>query len=116
MQRNARDCLACLHPSLSVPNTLGKQFVECHFHQSQKVSLVVCSTLLANHDVTRLLDECMTPAQKVELDEAEAVCRRFMAWNLMDFDVDANAARGGVKAKLAEVLGRGLNEDNGDDD
>lgn len=48
----------------------------------------------------------MTPAQIEELEEAEIVCRRFMAWSMEDVDVDANAARGVVKAKLAEILGR----------
>lgn len=75
------------------------------------------SLLLAAHDVTRLLDESMTPIQKKELGEAEAVCRRFMAWNLEDFDVDANPSRGGVKARLAEVLRHNSNdEDDGDGD
>ncbi|KLO15985.1 hypothetical protein SCHPADRAFT_238288 [Schizopora paradoxa] len=74
------------------------------------------SSLLANHDVTRLLDESMTTEQVKELEDAEAMCRRFMAWNLDDFDVDANAARGGVKAKLAKVLGRGSNDTFNEDD
>ncbi len=58
----------------------------------------------------------MTPAQEREMQDAEAVCRRFLAWNLEDFDVDTNASKGGVKAKLAEILGRSLDDDVGDDD
>lgn len=57
----------------------------------------------------------MTAEQVEELGAAESMCRRFMGWNLGDFDVDANAARGGVKAKLAEILGRGPSN-IGDDD
>jgi len=101
-----------------VRNTSGKYAaLSICFFDETCVPYLNYSSLLAAHDVTRLLDESMTPIQKKELGEAEAVCRRFMAWNLEDFDVDANPSRGGVKARLAEVLRHNSNdEDDGDGD
>lgn len=58
--------------------------------------------LISTHNVTRLLDEAMTPAEVKELEAAEAVCRRFLEWDLDNFDCEVP---GGVKARLAEVLG-----------
>jgi len=42
----------------------------------------------------------MTDAEKLDLEDAEAVCRRFLAWNLNESEDGLD-----VKAKLAEVLG-----------
>lgn len=41
----------------------------------------------------------MTQEEKEDLEDAEAVCRAFVGWNL-----DAEAT--GVKVRLAQVLGR----------
>lgn len=54
--------------------------------------------------MTLLFDENMTPKEVAELEEAEAVCRRFLQWDIENFDLEA-AGQGGVKAKLAEILG-----------
>ncbi|TDL23286.1 hypothetical protein BD410DRAFT_176959 [Rickenella mellea] len=59
------------------------------------------SELLSTHQLNLLLDETMNDKEIHELGEAEAVCRRLMAWDLSDA---ANAVE--VKEKLAEVLGR----------
>ncbi|KAH8825333.1 DNA mismatch repair protein MutS [Flagelloscypha sp. PMI_526] len=40
------------------------------------------SFLLSTHELGRLLDEDMTKKEKDELEEAEEVCRRFLAWDL----------------------------------
>lgn len=55
------------------------------------------SELMACHELGQLLDEDLTEAEKTELEEAEAVCRAFVAWNL---DKDAT----NVKDRLAKVL------------
>ena len=64
-----------------------------------------CSNLISAHDLTRLLDEEMTEKERLDLEDAEAVCRRFLAWDL-DADQDEN-----VKEKLRKCLGRNSNED-----
>lgn len=61
-----------------------------------------------------MLDEGMSEAERLDLAEAEAVCRRFMQW---DLKAEAEREDGRVKAKLGEVLGKesdGLG--NGGDD
>ena len=49
----------------------------------------------------------MSEKERDELEEAEAVCRRFLAWNLGDDDGTE------VKVKLAKVLGREEEEAEG---
>ncbi|KAL1744418.1 DNA mismatch repair protein MutS [Schizophyllum fasciatum] len=56
--------------------------------------------LLSTHELGQLLDEDMTAGEREELEEAEAVCRRFLAWDLREDDGED------VKSKLARVLGR----------
>ncbi|KAI5896843.1 uncharacterized protein SCHCODRAFT_02725125 [Schizophyllum commune H4-8] len=58
------------------------------------------SRLISTHELGQLLDEEMSEKERDELEEAEAVCRRFLAWNLGEDDGTE------VKAKLAKVLGR----------
>lgn len=75
------------------------------FHPQIRIYLTEytsCRNLISTHNVTRLLDEAMTPAEVNELEAAEAVCRRFLEWDLDNFDCEEP---GGVKARLAEVLG-----------
>jgi len=69
-------------------------------------SLPLSSQLISTHELGRLLDEEMTVEERAELEDAEAVCRRFLEWNLSPEEnegVDVNA-------RLAFVLGR--NEKN----
>ncbi len=62
------------------------------------------SELLSIHEHGRLLDEEMTEKELQDLEEAEEVCRRFLAW---DLEVDKeHVGDGGVKRKLAAVLGK----------
>ncbi|KAK0503937.1 DNA mismatch repair protein MutS [Armillaria luteobubalina] len=56
------------------------------------------SEMISNHELSRLLDEEMTEEERKELEDAEAVCRRFLAWDLEN-------EHGNVKKKLAEILG-----------
>ena len=44
----------------------------------------------------------MTEEERLDLEDAEAVCRRFLTWDLDD----EQGLGEGVKTKLAEVLGR----------
>ncbi|KAK2465358.1 hypothetical protein APHAL10511_002712 [Amanita phalloides] len=61
------------------------------------------SELIATHEVGRLLDEEMTEEERLDLEGAEAICRRFLTW---DLDDNQGLGEGGVKAKLSEILGR----------
>ncbi|KAJ3895476.1 muts domain V-domain-containing protein [Lentinula edodes] len=57
------------------------------------------SQLLSSYEIGRLLDERMSEKEVLELEEAEAICRRFLGWNL-------TVNNAGAKKKLGEVLGR----------
>jgi DNA mismatch repair protein MSH5 len=48
----------------------------------------------------------MTERERLDLENAEAVCRRFLSWDLNADEVDIN--EGQVKIKLGGVLGRDL--------
>jgi len=67
------------------------------------------SQLLSRHELSQLLDEEMTEKEHQELEEAEVVCRRFLAWDLKADE--ESLADGEVKRKLAAVLGRGAEAD-----
>ncbi|KIJ54568.1 hypothetical protein M422DRAFT_73531 [Sphaerobolus stellatus SS14] len=61
------------------------------------------SNLLSAHAVNDLLDEAMTPEEEQELTDAEAVCRKFLEWDLSpDGQKDDKDAR----TRLKVVLGR----------
>lgn len=47
----------------------------------------------------------MTEKERLDLEDAEVVCRRFLAWDLM-VDGEEDICEGQVKEKLAAVLGR----------
>ncbi|KAF9221022.1 hypothetical protein BS17DRAFT_713109 [Gyrodon lividus] len=66
------------------------------------------SELLAEHELGKLLEEQMTDEERLDLQAAEEVARRFLEWNLTS---DEAAHQSGVKARLAEVLGRDLSDD-----
>ncbi|KAG6814232.1 hypothetical protein H0H92_015347 [Tricholoma furcatifolium] len=59
------------------------------------------SHLLSTHELRRLLDESMTDEERIDLQDAEAVCRRFLAWDLDSREQEADA-----KTMLARCLGR----------
>ena len=46
----------------------------------------------------------MTEAECAELEDAEAICRRFLAWDLEKAEEDI--CEGEAKEKLGEILGR----------
>jgi len=52
---------------------------------------------MARHELGQLLDEDLTDSEKTELEEAEAVCRAFVAWDLSNDVTD-------VKDRLAKIL------------
>jgi len=56
------------------------------------------------HESRRLLDEEMTEKERKDLQDAEMVCRRFLAWDLKADEEDVT--EGEVKRKLAVVLGK----------
>jgi hypothetical protein len=60
----------------------------------------VPSVLMAHHELGQLLDEDLTDSEKTELEEAEAVCRTFVAWDLSNDVTD-------VKDRLAKILDTG---------
>ena len=59
------------------------------------------SALFAAHELEKLLDEDMTEEEARELEEAEAIGRKFLAWNLDD---EAALSRP-PKDVVAEILG-----------
>lgn len=61
------------------------------------------SELISTHELGKLLDEEMTKEERLDLEDSEAVCRRFLTW---DLDDKQGLGEGGVKTKLAEVLGK----------
>lgn len=68
-------------------------------HALQYLPDVVVSNLISKHEIVQLMDEGMTEEEMADLAEAEAICKRFLEWDLED--------RTGldVKAKLKWVLG-----------
>ncbi|KAG5352097.1 hypothetical protein C0989_003896 [Termitomyces sp. Mn162] len=64
------------------------------------------SHLLSTHELGRLLDESMTEDERFDLQDAEAVCRRFLAWDLDSPEQEADA-----KTMLARCLGRKQDDD-----
>ena len=64
---------------------------------------VSCSHLLSIHELGVLLDEEMTDEEKADLEDAEEVCRRFLAW---DLEASRGDVTGIIKEKFAQVLGR----------
>lgn len=65
------------------------------------------SHLVSTHELGRLLDEGMGEVERLDLAEAEVVCRRFLEW---DLKAEAEKEDGSVKLKLGYVLGRESNE------
>ncbi|KAJ7784480.1 DNA mismatch repair protein MutS [Mycena metata] len=63
------------------------------------------SHLISTHELGKLLDEEMTDKERDDLADAEAVCRKFLQW---DLEGDGG---GNVKGRLAEVLGRNHDEE-----
>lgn len=59
------------------------------------------SALFAAHELEKLLDEDITEEEARELEEAEAIGRKFLAWNLDD---EAALSRP-PKDVVAEILG-----------
>ncbi|KAH7919581.1 hypothetical protein BV22DRAFT_1108014 [Leucogyrophana mollusca] len=65
------------------------------------------SQLLAAHELGELLEEDMTADEEHDLEEAEAVCRRFLPWDLQSEEATQQTD---VKGILARVLGRTATE------
>lgn len=61
------------------------------------------SELLVQHELGKLLEEKMTDEERLDLQAAEEVARRFLEWDLTS---DEAVYQTGVKAQLAKVLGR----------
>ena len=67
------------------------------------------SQLLVTHELDQLLDEGMSEVERLDLAEAEKVCRRFLRWDLKA-DSEVEGEDGWVKVKLGHVLGRDSDE------
>jgi hypothetical protein len=63
------------------------------------------SRLLQAHEIGRLLDEAMPEADVRELQEAEDVCRRFLAVDLLTDEGCADVLASGAREMLERVLG-----------
>lgn len=64
------------------------------------------SALFAAHELEKLLDEDMTEEEARELEEVEAIGRKFLAWDLND----ETAMDRPPKEIVAEILGM-MNDD-----
>ncbi|KAH9846354.1 muts domain V-domain-containing protein [Lenzites betulinus] len=62
------------------------------------------SELLAKHELSQLLDEAMSDAERQELEKAEEVCRRFLACDLLPDG--GREGRDTVRQDLVGILGR----------
>ena len=60
------------------------------------------SNLISTHELGQLRDEDMTDEERQDLETSEAICRRFLKWNM---DVEDKTGLD-IKTLLAEVLGR----------
>ncbi|KAL4267599.1 DNA mismatch repair MutS family protein [Pleurotus pulmonarius] len=69
------------------------------------------SELISKHEIVRLLDEEMTEEERGQLEEAEAICRRFIAWDLQAEAEDPSD----IHRKLATVLGIAVDETASED-
>lgn len=49
------------------------------------------------------MDEKISDVERSDLEDAEAICRRFLSWDLKE---DEDLREGYVKTKLGGVLGR----------
>ncbi|KIY71247.1 hypothetical protein CYLTODRAFT_346399 [Cylindrobasidium torrendii FP15055 ss-10] len=67
------------------------------------------SNMISNHEIGTLLDEDMDEAERQDLADAEAVCRRFISW---DFENEDDR----VKERLAAVLGKRIGEEEDNQD
>ncbi|KIK91641.1 hypothetical protein PAXRUDRAFT_796689 [Paxillus rubicundulus Ve08.2h10] len=65
------------------------------------------SELLAEHELGKLLEEQMSDEERLDLQVAEGISRQFLEWDLTS---DEAAHQSGVKARLAAVLGRNLDD------
>ena len=82
----------------NAPDTSGSS-TDSTFRSQGILFRIDLSYLLSMHEIGQLLDEDMTEDEKVELAEAEEICRKFLAWDL-------ETETEGVKARLAVTLGR----------
>ncbi|KAF4590716.1 MutS protein msh5 [Pleurotus pulmonarius] len=69
------------------------------------------SELISKHEIVQLLDEEMTEEERGQLEEAEAICRRFIAWDLQAEAEDPS----NIHRKLATVLGIAVDETASED-
>jgi len=95
--------LAFLPASCSARSTLGASPLDRHEGAATECQV---SYLISTHELGQLLDEEMTDKEREDLEDAEAVCRKFLQWNL------EGDGGGNVKARLADVLGRKAEEDD----
>ena len=64
------------------------------------------SNLLSMHELLQLLDEDMSQDEIQDLEDAQEVFRRFLAWDIQKELEQDEVQSGTVKEKLAKVLGR----------
>ena len=116
MPSNAPGCLVSQRPSFEGHNMF------CMNHVLLMVSTADLLTtftrkLINSGNIQRLVDEHLTDEQISELEEQEAMLKRFLAWDLHALKEDAEAGTLTVldlKHKLAEVMGVEWNAETGE--
>ena len=98
-RRNVRRCLVFQWPSLNERSMSGIHHPYPLRSRNSPLLTPAISDLISKHEVVQLMDEEMTGEEVADLAEAEAICKRFLEWDLED--------RQGldIKAKLRWVLG-----------
>jgi len=70
-------------------------------------SLAAGSDLLSARELPKILDEAISEEEQLEMDLASDICQRFLEWDLGT----QNASRGEVRERLAQVLGRDIEQE-----
>lgn len=107
MRRNIRDTIATGAPCPIYKVSLISTSNALFYYYLTGTVLFGRSHLVTIHELGRLLDESMTEKERLDLEDAETVCRRFLAWDLNVTDQGIN-----VKTKLAACLGTTVDDDN----
>ncbi|KZV73807.1 hypothetical protein PENSPDRAFT_648571 [Peniophora sp. CONT] len=90
-------------PGLSLHSHAGKCAELCGIRREVVQRATYVSQLLAAREIPRLLDESLTECEVQDMEDAEAICRRFLEWDLTVEQADSVEE---VKQTLFEVLGR----------
>ncbi|VDC00678.1 unnamed protein product [Peniophora sp. CBMAI 1063] len=94
-------------PGLSLHSHAGRCAELCGIQPHVVQRAMHVSRLLAAREIPQLLDESLTEREVQDMEDAEAICRRFLEWDLTVEQADTVDE---VKQMLFKVLGRQIVE------